>query len=590
MSSIPGYSMILAASTTLILSLIFMFLSTQSKQKHLILWGLSCLIYALMFTLDFCNFQLSIPANIYMLLRQFFALWGSFLFLCGTNIFFQRKSDLRFFIITIITSLVLVLSVFSSMLYGLSFIFIIIICSGLLFYSGCVFISYSWTQILPEKYMASFLIFLWGIFLNHYQYSTAFLSLAVLTYFISILIVNALMLVLLIVYFKKTSFLDNKNSERFKTLVENSSDIMFLFNYDSGSFEYVSPGIFNLIGVSDTELYLNHDSFYRYIKIEGSSPLLENIFNQRIAVAGNGILYMMADDKIISWCEIHYIPIRDNTNTVTVVEGILRDITQKRLLEENVKENEQAKKEFLENIQHEIKTPITLIQGYSESIIENIIPEESINMYLHIINQKAQLLTTLVNDLTQVSEFESQNMEFSFYEYNAFELFNELAESFTAQISQGDRIPKTELNISDNATIIADQNRLQQVISNLVNNAIRHTPSGSEIVFSGKMVFTKDNESDETFAIPDGFLLLSISDRGTGFNEDDLNMVFKRNYSEGHIINPTEINDSDSELKNFGLGLHISQTIIRNHSGYISAYNNEEHGATVTFTLPFYLN
>ena len=74
------------------------------------------------------------------------------------------------------------------------------------------------------------------------------------------------------------------------------------------------------------------------------------------------------------WSQIHYIPIRDNTGTVSAVEGILRDITEQKRAEESLKEAEEAKKEFLENISHEIKTPITLIQGYTESLLDKVVP------------------------------------------------------------------------------------------------------------------------------------------------------------------------------------------------------------------------
>lgn len=99
------------------------------------------------------------------------------------------------------------------------------------------------------------------------------------------------------------------------------------------------------------------------------------------------------------WSQIHYIPIRDNTGTVSAVEGILRDITEQKRAEESLKEAEEAKKEFLENISHEIKTPITLIQGYTESLLDKVVPPESTDTYLKMINSKANVLTTLLSDL-----------------------------------------------------------------------------------------------------------------------------------------------------------------------------------------------
>ena len=85
-------------------------------------------------------------------------------------------------------------------------------------------------------------------------------------------------------------------------------------------------------------------------------------------------------------------------------------------MEEKIKRNEATKRELLENISHEIRTPITLIQGYTESLVNNVVPIESTPSYLKMINSKAKMLTTLLEDLIQVSEFTSQNLNYKFYD------------------------------------------------------------------------------------------------------------------------------------------------------------------------------
>ena len=113
--------------------------------------------------------------------------------------------------------------------------------------------------------MASFFIIIWGIFINHFGFTLQDTALAVATYFIGLFTVNILILTLIIIYFKKLRFMDIRQSTRFRLLVENSSDSMFLYDYKRQEFEYVSPTIANLIGVTDKQLYKMPERFFDYV-------------------------------------------------------------------------------------------------------------------------------------------------------------------------------------------------------------------------------------------------------------------------------------------------------------------------------------
>lgn len=204
--------------------------------------------------------------------------------------------------------------------------------------------------------------------------------------------------------------MDIRQSTRFRLLVENSSASMFLYDYKRQEFEYVSPAIANLIGVTDKQLYKMPERFFDYVNTVEKNKEIIGIFSRPVTEPGNGILCLYKNGIIEKWSEIHYIPIRDNTGMVSAIEGILRDITERKQMEEDLKEAEQTKKEFLENISHEIKTPVTLIQGYAESLLDKIVPRESTDTYLKMIHSKAMMLTTLVDDLAQASRVTSQSL------------------------------------------------------------------------------------------------------------------------------------------------------------------------------------
>ena len=586
MHFVPGYSMMAATATTFMLSMIFLLLSGQSKKQYMRFWGIAWLVYSAMFLLDFCHLNWNFVYLGYVMLRQMLALLGSYTFLLGTHHFFQIKCPAVLGFAAIISTISMILYPASYPVYTLMIIPNIIFSSGLLIYSGCMFIAISWTQKLPEKLIASFLIILWSIFINHFAFSLKNQQLEIGSYYISIFTVNVLILTLIIIYFKKLRFIDTKQHNRFRLLVENSSDSMFLYDYKRQQFEYISPGISTLIGISEEKLYEMPERFFDYVNTPKRYSSVLSIFSRPVKRPDSGILMLYKNGIVERWSQIHYIPIRDNTGTVSAVEGILRDITEQKRAEESLKEAEEAKKEFLENISHEIKTPITLIQGYTESLLDKVVPPESTDTYLKMINSKANVLTTLLSDLAQISDMSSQTTEYKFYEHNASDIMQDLIQQGEFHIAASGHTVSTEVNIVPYAVVIIDPQRIQQVISNLISNAIRHTPPGREISIS--CVSYPHEEmmhapaSDDDYSIPDGEILVTVSDQGDGIPEKDIPHIFERNFSGGR-----RIQTNTSGKGNSGLGLYISRQIISQHSGRMSAKNTPGGGASLSFSLPY---
>ena len=204
-----------------------------------------------------------------------------------------------------------------------------------------------------------------------------------------------------------------------------------------------------------------------------------------------------------------------------------------------------------------------------------------------MINSKANVLTTLLSDLAQISDMSSQTMEYKFYEHNASDIMQELIQQGEFHITTSGHTVSSKVNIVPYAVIIIDPQRFQQVISNLISNAIRHTPSGRKISISCVSYPHEDMmhapASDDDYSIPDGEILVTVSDQGDGIPEKDIPHIFERNFSGGR-----RIQTSPSGKGNSGLGLYISSQIISQHSGRMSAKNNPDGGASLSFSLPYY--
>ncbi|MEG1931383.1 MAG: HAMP domain-containing sensor histidine kinase [Anaerovorax sp.] len=461
----PQYSMMSATSTSLLFGLVFLFLSKQINRHYMTLWGFCWLLYSLMFFLDFVNFTDICLWISYVSLRQCVALLGSLLFLLATYDFFRLKPPSFVFYTSGISLISIIFSDLSGNLFWLITIPNGLYSSLLLVFAGCMFISYSWTQNLPEKIIVSFLIILWSIFLNNFGFTLNYQSLGIYNYFMGILLVNLLVIFILILHFKKLTFLIEKH-------------------------------------------------------------------------------------------------------------------------EDSLQAAESSRKELIENISHEIRTPMTLIQGYAESLLNDIVPHSATNTYLRMIQSKAVVVTTLLEDLIQASHVTSQTMEFKFYEINIFDFIIDALDQAEFQIQNANITFKCENWVDKYAISIVDPTRLQQVITNLINNSIRHTPMGGEISIVCSSIPTSmrtltNASKDELMSIPDGLVFFSVIDSGDGIDPDDLPHIFERKFSGKNAL---------SKKSTSGLGLFISNEIIKQHSGRIWAENNCESGAKISFSIPYYLS
>ncbi len=591
---LPQYSMMSTISTTLILGLIFIFLSRQSHRRYMVLWGICWIFYSFMFFLDFSHLTGLYLSNYYIVQRQAISLIGAFLFLTGTYDFFQLKMPQIFFKIFLCFLCSIFLSSLSTTIFAIGVIPNIMFSSLLLILSGCIFLSYSWTQNLPEKIIASFLIILWGVFLNHFGFTINYTGIAIYNYFMGIFLVNLLTVVLMIIHFKKLRFLMEKREECFRLLVENSADSMFLYDYNKQAFQYVSPSIEPLLGVTDQMLYLNSKNFFQNIQFKEENTKSLSIFETPISQPSMALFSYLRDHVVIKWVEMYYIPIVDSLGKVSAVEGILHDITNKIKAEENLKLSETARKELIENISHEVRTPVTLIQGYTESMLHKVVPDNAIPSYLKMIHSKTLVLTTLLDDLIQASHVTSQNMEYRFYELNAFDFFIEIIEQTEFQTKSEQRSFHCENWINKSAMIIIDPARIQQVVTNLVNNAIRHTMEGGKISIICTSIpnqnlanAPKVSKDFDPLTIPEGMIQFTINDNGNGVAHEDLPHIFERKFIGKNRIAMDENSINDNRQRT-GLGLFISKQIIKHHSGVIWAENNDLGGASFSFTLPYY--
>lgn len=266
------------------------------------------------------------------------------------------------------------------------------------------------------------------------------------------------------------------------------------------------------------------------------------------------------------WCEINAAAReRDKGSGISKLIGFLTIIQERKdnelkLIETRKKaeESDKLKSAFLANVSHEIRTPLNAIIGFSE-IIANTENDEEKNYYLDIIKTNNSLLLNLINDILDLSKIESGRIDFNYSQVNVTELCHELCDIHQLRAHSGVTVqfsnPSSQLLF-----LYTDRNRLLQIFSNLINNAIKNTVSGS---------ITLD------YLICGDHVKFSVEDTGKGMPKDKHHLIFNR------------FEKLDANAQGFGLGLPICKSILEKMGGIIFFESEPGTGTKFTFTLPY---
>ena len=245
----------------------------------------------------------------------------------------------------------------------------------------------------------------------------------------------------------------------------------------------------------------------------------------------------------------------------------VHDITRLKKVEEELKRAKEkaekadiSKSAFLANMSHEIRTPLNAITGFAE-IIGNANTEEEKAQYQEIIKMNVDLLMQLVNDILDMSKIEAGTLEFVYTQVDINLLLSDLQQLFQMRVNNAGETVKIIAEPSQpSCHISTDRNRVAQVLSNFISNAIKFTHEGTIRI---------------GYEIQDTQIYFYVKDTGTGIPADKLPHIFDRFVK------------LNKEKSGTGLGLAISQTIVNKLGGQIGAESVEGEGSTFWFTIPY---
>src|SRR5579875_3219566 len=254
--------------------------------------------------------------------------------------------------------------------------------------------------------------------------------------------------------------------------------------------------------------------------------------------------------------DVHAAPLRNPAGKVTGAVAVVRDVTELR-------QAERMRRELTANVSHELRTPLTSIKGFAETLLAGAMADETTcRRFLEIIDSEASRLMKLVDDLMALSRLESRAVTMDFAPVQLDTLVAEAASRMRPQAEQARIALRTTGSAPD--PVLADRDRILQVLTNLLDNAIKFTPEGGTVEVAVRQ------EGGET--------VVTVTDSGRGIPEDALPRIFDRFY---------RVERSRSrEGGGTGLGLAIAKHIVEAHGGRITVASRLGVGTSFTVTLP----
>ena len=250
---------------------------------------------------------------------------------------------------------------------------------------------------------------------------------------------------------------------------------------------------------------------------------------------------------------------RVDINTKDELETLAKNINE---MADSIENSEKMRSEFISNVSHELRTPMTSITGFVEGMTDGTIPKEKHSEYLNIVHTECHRLSKLIDDLLKLTRVERGKMKLEKSVFNINELLRICILQFEKEINEKNIEIFADFGEGD-VNVFADKNKIMQVVTNIMHNAVKFTDENGKI---GIMLKEKDDK-----------VFVRIKNTGCGIEKEKIKYIFDRFYKEdaSRSVNPDGM----------GLGLYIVKSIINEHNEEIKADSEEGKWTSFTFTL-----
>ena len=237
--------------------------------------------------------------------------------------------------------------------------------------------------------------------------------------------------------------------------------------------------------------------------------------------------------------------------------AVFHDITR-------LKQLEKIRQDFVANVSHELRTPLTTIKGYAETLLEGALKEDLAFQFVQVIKRHTDRLTKIVEDLLMLSKVETKEFQLKMEVISVPNFIDDIID-FVKDPAEKKKVSLSRNEIPSSLAVKADRNYLEQILINLLDNAIKYTPEGGRVTVSAIEKDSKD-------------IQFSIEDNGIGIPKEDLSRIFERFYRVDK--------GRSKELGGTGLGLSIVKHLVQAHGGRVWVESQPGKGSAFFFTVP----
>ncbi|HQE66186.1 MAG TPA: ATP-binding protein [Bacillota bacterium] len=339
----------------------------------------------------------------------------------------------------------------------------------------------------------------------------------------------------------------SREKNKFETILTNMTDGIIAVNAE-GVVIHANPAAYKIFNIREEDLY-NRNFDDAAEKLD-----LGITFNDILNDSDKNYNILSINNLII---KISVVQIINEQNEAEGAMLVLQDVTEQEKLD-------RMRKEFVANVSHELRTPLTTIRSYTETLLEGALDNKEYTMnFLNVINSESERMTRLVKDLLQLSKLDYDKMEWNMKRLSILNILRDCVVKMEMAAKQKNQSLSFEA-IGELCEINGDKDRIEQVIINIISNAIKYTPENGSIKMTAKRL--KDNVE------------IRIADSGIGIPKEDLPRLFERFY---------RVDKARSRaMGGTGLGLSIAKNIVEAHKGSIRIESEYGKGSEVIINFP----
>ena len=325
---------------------------------------------------------------------------------------------------------------------------------------------------------------------------------------------------------------------------------------------HMTDGIiaFNMKG----EIILINPAAKKFLSIRPEDNTFEDIFNKfNVDINLEKVIYLenwtsteqriAVEDRYVN---VFFAPFKNETDRPDGVIAVIQDITEHVKLDN-------MQKEFVADVSHELKTPITSIMGYADTLLEGEYDKETQNKFLNVIATEARRMARLVTDLLTLSRYDNNKKITKKEKFDLGELVKKCQDKIAIEIKKKGHKVNCFVT-ADVPPVYADKDDIARVVLNILTNSIKYTPNGGEIKIYVGFVYN--------------YAYIKIFDNGIGIPEEDLNRIFERFYRVDKA--------RTREMGGTGLGLSIAKEILDKNGGSIDIKSVVGQGTEVVIRIP----